>query len=232
MSFDAGAIVGKLNLDLSNFTAGVAEAAAGAAGFPAIGELMAGALKGVTGAAIEMGNKLREIFTDVAHHARAMGSEAEKAGVSVEFLSTVGKVAPSVEALSDSLKFLGKNLAETAEGGPQAEKMAAIFGKVGISMGDLKSAMANNDLEGLFFKAADGMKGLGSSAEKTRVAMELFGRGGTERFQAEGRDFGVAFVDLEEAEQAGGIDDRKQVVDLEGEVVGEAEDIVLPVVVD
>ena len=49
---------------------------------------------------------------------------------------------------------------------------------------------------------------------------------------AAGGDGGVAFFDLEEAEQLRGVDDGQQVVDLEGEVVGQAVDVVLAAVVE
>ena len=46
------------------------------------------------------------------------------------------------------------------------------------------------------------------------------------------RDGGVAFFDLEEAEEGGGVDDGEQVVDFEGEVVGETVDVFAAVFVD
>jgi hypothetical protein len=49
---------------------------------------------------------------------------------------------------------------------------------------------------------------------------------------AGGGDGGVAFFDFEEAEELGGVDDGEQVVDFEGEVVGEAVDVVAAAFVD
>ena len=68
----------------------------------------------------------------------------------------------------------------------------------------------------------------GGGAEELLLAQDL----GVGVLRAGGRDGGVAFVDREEAEQLGGVDDGQQVVDLEGEVVGQPVDVVLAVVVE
>ncbi len=68
----------------------------------------------------------------------------------------------------------------------------------------------------------------GGFAEELFLAEDL----GVGVGSAGGGDGGVALVDGEEAEELGGIDDGKQVVDLEGEVVGETVDVVLTVVVE
>ena len=49
---------------------------------------------------------------------------------------------------------------------------------------------------------------------------------------AGGGDGGVAFFDIEEAEELGGIDDGEQVVDFKGEIIGEAVDVVASALVD
>ena len=67
-----------------------------------------------------------------------------------------------------------------------------------------------------------------------RVAEELFlaENFGVGKLRAGLGDGGVAFFDLEEAEQLRGVDDRQQVVDLEGEVVGQAIDVVAAALVE
>ena len=68
----------------------------------------------------------------------------------------------------------------------------------------------------------------GGSAEQFFLH-ENFGVG---EFAALRRDDGVTFFYLEKAEQCAGVDDWQQVIGLEGEVVGQAEDVVPAFVVD
>ena len=68
----------------------------------------------------------------------------------------------------------------------------------------------------------------GGVAEEFLLA-EDFGVG---EFGAGLGDGDVAFLDLEEAEQLRGIDDGQQVVDFEGQVVGEAVDVVAAALVE
>ncbi len=63
---------------------------------------------------------------------------------------------------------------------------------------------------------------MAACAEELFLA-EDFGVG---EFGAGFGDGGVAFFDFEEAEELGGVDDGEQVVDFEGEIVGEAVDVV------
>ena len=88
------------------------------------------------------------------------------------------------------------------------------------------------------------MVGLGfEGAADLAEEQDVFGGGGAEELFLEkdlgvgeggagGGDGGVAFFDGEEAEELGGVDDGEQVVNFEGEVVGEAVDIVAAVFVD
>ena len=68
----------------------------------------------------------------------------------------------------------------------------------------------------------------GGVAEELLLAQNL----GVGELRAAGRDGGVAFFDCEEAEQLRGVDDGQQVVDLEGQVVGEAVDVVAAALVE
>ena len=65
-------------------------------------------------------------------------------------------------------------------------------------------------------------------AEELLLAQNL----GVGKLRAARRDDRVAFFDLEEAQQLRGIHDRQQVVDLEGQVVGQAIDVVAAALVE
>ena len=68
----------------------------------------------------------------------------------------------------------------------------------------------------------------GGIAEKFLLAQDL----GVGELRAALGDGRIAFVNFEEPEQLGGIDDREEVVDLEGEVIGEAVDVVATALVE
>jgi hypothetical protein len=72
----------------------------------------------------------------------------------------------------EAMKFLNRNTAEALEG---SEEAVAAFEKVGISVDDLRGAKP----EDVFFKFG-GLRPDRQPAEKTRIAMQLLGRGGTE----------------------------------------------------
>ena len=68
----------------------------------------------------------------------------------------------------------------------------------------------------------------GGAAEELLLAKNL----GVGELLAAGRDGGVALFDLEKAQQLRGVDDGQQIVDLEGQIVGQAVDVVAPALVE
>ena len=184
MPFDAGAIASTMSLDTSGFAQGMLQAQGLAELFPSVvTNFIANPLLGIVSAAEQMASAVKNAFTSLASDARAVGNAAQQAGVSVGFLSTVGKASEvGVNGLADSFKFLNRNLAETQEKTPAGEQLAATFAKAGISAADLKAAISGGTagLENLFLRIGDGVSHLGSNAEKTRLTMELFGRAGAD----------------------------------------------------
>lgn len=180
MSFLAGAIVGSLKLDLGGLTSGIAGAvAASATGGPEMAAPWLAAFEVIKRAAVAAFEFVVQTIEGVGTQFRNLANEAAKAGVSVEWLSALGPAAEdagsSVGGLGDALKFLGKNATEAAEGNKEA---VAAFDRLGISQADVAANLG--DLEGLFGRVVDGVNGLGTSAEQTRSAMELLGRGGSD----------------------------------------------------
>jgi TP901 family phage tail tape measure protein len=178
MAFVAGAIVGNLLLNTSGFTGGIAGAVAAAtSGAPGI----AGPILAALNAIEETGTRVAHVLADVVKEAgRAfdnMGEQAEKAGVSVEFLSTVGRVAAdsgaSVDAVADSFKFLNRNIAEALQGNQDAIDS---FARVGLSVDDLRG----HKPEETWLRVGDAIKDFDNQAQKTQSSMDLLGRGGNE----------------------------------------------------
>jgi TP901 family phage tail tape measure protein len=180
MAFVAGAVVGNLILNTSGFTGGIAGAASAAlAGGPTIAAPILAALNLIQETAKKAFDAIVSTIKEVGHEFDDLGETAEKAGVGVEFLSSVGRLAAdagsSTQGLADAMKFLARNAAEAAAGG---EEQVKAFRAVGLSQEDVKARL--NDLPGLFTAVADGFGGLASKAQETQTAMDLFGRAGTE----------------------------------------------------
>src|SRR4051812_30144664 len=125
MSFDAGAIVGSLEFDISPYAQGMLEATSIAHLFPHIvQEFLANPLLGLIGIAEEAAHFIREAFESVAEAAHDLGIEAERAGVSAGFLGKIGAAAKgsktSIEEVAHSMAFLNRNAAEAAAGNKTA----------------------------------------------------------------------------------------------------------------
>jgi hypothetical protein len=180
MSFDAGAITSTLGLDVSEFAHGMLEANAIASVFPqTVTTFLANPLLGVMEVASRAAGFIKSAFLEVGHAADNAGEAAEKAGVSVEFLTGVGAVAKdagsSVEGLADALKFLNNNAADAAGGNAQT---AANFAAIGVSATDAGGHLKTT--EQLFYEVADAIAALPTPAQKTQAAMNLLGRGGVD----------------------------------------------------
>lgn len=109
----------------------------------------------------------------------AMGKSAEKAGVSVQALSTMSYASSfagvSTDMLTSSLGKLGKTMVDAELGG---KKSAAVFKSLGVTITEQDGKLRASDqvlldLAERFSKMPDGV-------EKTTLAMELFGKSGAE----------------------------------------------------
>jgi len=180
MSFDAGSVIGSLGLDIAPFLAGISAGEGGASGFGSVlTASMIDPLLGVADAAIEAGKSLLEMFDEVGHAGANASLAAEKAGVSVEFYSRMSAVAQDagvgVESLSSGFKLLQRNVSDAVEG---QEKNVKAFQDLGISAEFLKANLGNT--QGIFEAVHAGLQKIPDQAQRTRVEMELLGRGGAE----------------------------------------------------
>ena len=105
---------------------------------------------------------------------------SQRAGVSVEFLSTLGFAADlagsSMESLEKSLGKLSKNMFDLSNGVGQTSKYA--FDQLGISVYDTSGKLKKTS--DVIYEIADKYKVLKDGTLKTATAMTFFGRAGAE----------------------------------------------------
>jgi hypothetical protein len=131
-----------------------------------MGKIAAGVTAAAAGAFAVMAKKTIDSMD-------AMAKQAQQAGVSVEALSSLGYAAElsglTTDQLTQSLGRLSKGMSEAALGTGEAKKA---FDLLGISASNLDSAdQALMQIADRFAKMPDG-------AEKSALAMQLFGRAG------------------------------------------------------
>jgi hypothetical protein len=185
--FDAGGIASKLNLDVTGFAGGMLQATSIAEAFPpVVTAFLANPLLGfievgklAAAAAKTVGTAWLDAIKEIGGAADDAGESAAKLGVSVEFLTGWGAAfkdaGSSAEGLADALKFLNKNASEAAGGNETAVKA---FGQLGISADFLKSNLGNT--EAMARKVFDALGALPTAAQRSNVAMDLLGRGGSD----------------------------------------------------
>lgn len=104
-----------------------------------------------------------------------MGKMATKLGTSAEALSgltyAAGLADVSFESLSNSLKFMERNVSEAARG---TQGSVTAFKELGIEVSAVKDLKPEDQM--LVF--ADALKGVSNSSDRARLAMEVFGRSG------------------------------------------------------
>jgi|GEM_PF-6418262 len=207
MAWDAGAITGRLDLDHTSFDHGISESFTHAEGFGGqVREIMEqvnesfgeatgltqfsakiqsitagfseGPLLGGIHAAASLMGILRENTFGVAEEFHHIGEEAELAGVSSTFFSSLAPLAEEhgvgVDELSASFKFLARNMSDAASD-PSGD-VAKKFNEIGLSADFVKGHMG--DMQGMFLSVAEAVKGLAKEEDKGRVLQDLMGRAG------------------------------------------------------
>lgn len=218
-----GQLRARLGLDSAEFSAGLRNARAEATGFNAalaqgmrgVSRLALGAA-GVTTAVAGGAMAVRSVMRDIA----TIGDEAQRAGLSVEAFQEWSYVAAQaripIDALTDGFKELALRADEFIVTGSGAA--AEAFQRLGFGADDLARRL--EDPGELFVEIARRMQHLESSA-RIRIADELFGGTGGERFVAllnrgaagisamrdRARDLGLV-MDEEVIERATEIDQR------------------------
>lgn len=121
--------------------------------------------------------------------ADAFGKAAQKAGVSVEAITSLSYASKfagiDTETLTSSLSKLGKTMVDAETGG---KRTAAVFQTMGVSLKDQEGKMRGTDQ--VLLDLAERFSTMPDGAEKTALAMELFGKKGADLlpFLNSGRD--------------------------------------------
>jgi hypothetical protein len=145
----------------------------------AIGELAAQgvteAMKLMGEAAKWVGEQLIDLVAGTAEAADKIDEAAQRAGVNAEQLQRLAYAASfssiSMDELAHTMGLLSRNGQAAIEG---SEEMAKAFNKVGLSAAELRSMSVEQQMEAI----ADRFKAMPEGAEKTALAMQLFGRSG------------------------------------------------------
>lgn len=175
--FDAGSIIGKLDFDISDYTRGMMQANGIAQVFPSVvSNFLASPLLGLVDVAKKAAGAIVSLFTEMTDRADAMNDMANQIGVSTEWLSRMefaaSQAGAGMEDVSQGMRFFHRAIQEATSGNAEA---AAAFARVGMSVESLKGM----NPEDAFIKAGAAMGQLSDAAERTDLAMRMFGRGGT-----------------------------------------------------
>lgn len=178
MSFDAGSVTGGLKFDISEYAHGILEAQAVSAVFPAIvTEFLEAPLLALIQVAKEAASFVVESVEKMAGAFHDIGLAAEKAGVSVEFLSKLSAAAKpagvSLDALVSGFKILEQRAELAGEGNEAAIKG---FNRLGISASQLKVLM--EEPQKLFETVKQSIGSIEDPALRTAAALGVMGRGG------------------------------------------------------
>ncbi len=205
MAFEAGAIIGDLELRTSQFDASIehGEEAAGESegklsgifselgenigselgeAVSGVGELMEGLGGGPVAAVMAVVAAfaaLFEITKGAAEHIEEVSLAAVKAGTSVGFMSDLAEQASTVNVgvgqLSAGFRVLETQAEAAAEGDKKAEES---FKRVGISASELAELMKNP--EDLFKRVQSSIGGMTDASERMAASRGLLGRGGSD----------------------------------------------------
>ena len=172
-----GALRVSLGLDSAQFEAGLKQAKSRLDGFGKslrAGMVVAGAA--ATASMVALGYAVK----GAVDHADEIGKLSQKVGVSVEALSRMEYAASladvSIESLGTGLRKLGQNMSELANGGIGPARTA--LDALGVSVVGANGKLLSSDL--VFGQIADRFSHMEDGAEKTAIAVALFGKGGSE----------------------------------------------------
>lgn len=167
--------------------AGMTSIQAGAAnirtGFSAISgsasALAVGLGVGLVGAATALGAAVFSTVSRTAELGDKLRDMSLQSGVSVESLSTLKFAAEQsnigLEDLNSGLRFLSRNAVEAADG---TGEQARAFRDLGVGVTDASGHMRSADA--IMLDVADGLRSLASDTDRSALAVQIFGRSGTQ----------------------------------------------------
>lgn len=152
----------------------------------------------------------------VVDAADAMSTLAQRAQIGVEAFSELAHAADMadvpIESLSTSIKIMQKQISEAAAG---TKGSLQAFQELGVSLADIRKLAPDKQFEAI----AEAISKVTDPADRARIAMDLFGKAGSDllpllqsgaagiqRFRAEARGLGVTLTE-DVAESIGKVDD-------------------------
>ncbi len=176
MSFDAGSISGKLELDPEGFTSGMLKAEGIAELFPeVVKNFLASPLLGLADTVKETFDFVKESIASTIDEASQTGFNAEKIGVHAEWLSQWSGVAKTVgvdqDRLTNGMFLLTRQVGDALEGNKAAQKG---FENLGISMQWLGEH--SNDTAAIFEEVEKRLSSMEDKTKRNAAAQEVLGR--------------------------------------------------------
>jgi hypothetical protein len=176
--FDAGSIKGGLIFDLSEYASGILQAQAISAVVPQfVMEFVEAPMLALIETAKRAAEFVKSAVESIAGSFHEVGLAAEKAGVSVEFLSRLEAAAKpagvGLDALVNGFKTLEQRAELAAEGNEGAIKG---FARLGISVAQAKTLM--EEPEKFFGLIQERLGAMEDPALRSAAAMGVLGRGG------------------------------------------------------
>ena len=139
--------------------------------------------------------------------ADALNDMSQRTGIAIEQLSAFDYIAKlsgtNVEAFAGGIRFMQKNLSEAASGSKQAQEA---FSQLGINFKDIENLSPDQQ----FIAIADRVDQLGSSSDRTRAAMDIFGRSAQELIPVMNGGGDAIRAMIEEAKRLGVIVDEEE----------------------
>lgn len=176
---DLGALIVRIGADLEDLNRGLSDAEKNVRGSS---NKIINTTKQIGLAMVAMGGFVASAFTLIAKATIEYGDElfeaSQKTGVATEKLSTLKFVVEQSEGsfadLTQGLKFLNRSIFEANEGN---SKFVETFIRLGISTRTSTGEALR--AEDAFEQIADRFKNMKDESEKTALALQLFGRSGT-----------------------------------------------------
>ena len=141
-------------------------------GFQDAAKNIAGAL-----AAIDIGNRFGAAFDKAIERADALDEMAQKVGATVRGLSQL-QFAAELEGVEDFTQVMAKLNRATIEAKTATSEQAKAFDELGVSIVDAEGNLKASDA--LLIDVAEAFSGAEDGADKTAIAMALFGKTGAD----------------------------------------------------
>jgi hypothetical protein len=180
--FLAGAIVGKLLLDKTGWNQSISEVGKDATKLKdsakQIGDAFQGAGLKMMAAGAAITGAMGLMIAKTTKAGDEFDELRQKTGIATEFLSSltlaVNKTDLGMGGFATALKFLANNMADAAAKGGAAEEK---FKALGVTFKDTAGNL--RPLNEVMLDVADRFKAMPDGAEKSALAVDLFGRAGT-----------------------------------------------------